>query len=108
MSELPRDRIYVGIAGHVAALDALTGREIWRTKLKGRGFVTAGIASDRVIAATGGRVFALDPTTGALLWQNKLKGLGFGLVSVPGIGASPVVEAAAVEADRHQRAAAAS
>jgi outer membrane protein assembly factor BamB len=107
VSELPRDRIYVGIAGHVAALDALTGREVWRTKLKGRGFVTTGIAGDRVIAATSGRLFALDPTTGALLWQNELKGLGLGLVSVPGIGASPVVNAAALEADRRQRAAAA-
>ena len=108
MSASPRDRIYVGIAGHVTALDALTGREVWRTKLKGRGFVTAGVASDRIIAATSGRVFALDPATGALLWENELKGLGFGLVSVPGIGASPVADAAAVEADRHQRAAAAS
>ena len=56
MAELPRDRIYAGIAGQVVALDGVTGREAWRTKLRGRGFVTTGLAAGRVIAATGGRV----------------------------------------------------
>jgi len=108
MADLPRDRIYVGVAGHVAALEAITGREVWRTKLRGRGFVTTGLAGERVIAATGGHLFALDPVTGALLWDNELKGLGFGLISIPGAGDSSALHAAAVEAERSHRAAAAS
>lgn len=47
MAELPRDRIYAGAAGQVVALDAVTGREVWRTKLKGHGFVTTGLSAER-------------------------------------------------------------
>lgn len=106
MAELPRDRIFAGMAGHVVALDGVTGREAWRTKLRGRGFVTTGLSGSRVIAATGGRVFGLDPVTGAILWENEMKGLGYGLISVPGIGGASEVHAAAAEAERRQRAAA--
>lgn len=107
MAELPRDRIFIGAGGHVVALEASTGREVWRTKLKGSGFVTAGLLGERLLAATGGRLYALDPVTGAILWENPLKGLGFGLVSIPGIGSSGTVEAAALTAERQRRAAAA-
>lgn len=106
MAELPRDRIYAGAAGQVVALDAVTGREVWRTKLKGHGFVTTGLAGERVIAATGGHLFALDPVTGSVLWKNELKGLGYGLISMPGIGAGSAIDAAAVEAERRRRASA--
>jgi len=106
MAELPRDRIFVGASGHVVALEASTGREIWRTRLKGRGFVTAGLMGERLIAATGGRLYSLDPVTGSVLWENPLKGLGFGLVSVPGNGSAGTVEAAALAAERQRRAAA--
>jgi outer membrane protein assembly factor BamB len=105
MADLLRDRIYVGAAGHVAAIDAATGRELWRTKLRGRGFVTTGIVGERVVAATGGHLFSLDPATGSIVWDNELKGLGYGLISFPG-GAS-ALEAAVAAAERNQRAAAA-
>jgi outer membrane protein assembly factor BamB len=29
------DHLFVGVGGHVVALDPSTGAEIWRTKLKG-------------------------------------------------------------------------
>ena len=38
MAEMPRDRIYVGAQGHVVALEGASGREVWRTKVRGRGF----------------------------------------------------------------------
>lgn len=107
MADLPRDRIFLGATGHVVALEGSTGREVWRTKLRGRGFVTAGLVDARLLAATGGHLFCLDPVTGAILWENTLKGLGFGLMSIPGSGTSGALEAAAVAAERQRRAAAA-
>jgi outer membrane protein assembly factor BamB len=106
MAELPRDRIFIGASGHVVALEASTGREVWRTKLRGRGFVNAGLVEARLVAATGGHLFCLDPVTGAILWENELKGLGFGLMSLPGNSTSGVLEAAVVAAERQRRAAA--
>jgi hypothetical protein len=104
MAELPRDRIYVGAQGHVVALEGSSGREMWRTKLRGRGFVTTGSQGGRLVAATGGYLFCLDPVTGAILWENALKGLGLGFVS---IGGASTLEAAAVQAERQRHAAAA-
>jgi outer membrane protein assembly factor BamB len=106
MTELPRDRIFVGASGHLVALEGTTGREVWRTKLRGRGFVNAGLVETRLLAATGGHLFCLDPVTGAIVWENELKGLGYGLMSLPGSSASGVLEAAAVAAERQRRAAA--
>ena len=102
---MPRDRRYAGASGHVVALDGSSGREVWRTKLRGRGFVNAGLAEGRLLAATGGHLFCLDPVTGGVLWDNELKGLGFGLMSIPGSGGAGALEAAAAE--RQRRAAAA-
>jgi outer membrane protein assembly factor BamB len=102
-----RDRVYIGAKGHVVGLDAATGREVWRTKLRGMGFVTTGIAEERVIAGTGGHLYALDPATGSILWTNSLKGLGLGLISLAGIDGGSAVEAAAVNAEQQRRSAAA-
>ncbi len=103
MPEMPRDRIYVGAQGHVVALEGATGREVWRTKVRGRSFVTVGVQGERLLAATGGYLFCLDPVTGAILWENALKGLGLGLVS---LGGSSTLESAALHAERQRRAAA--
>jgi outer membrane protein assembly factor BamB len=103
MADMPRDRVYVGAQGHVAALEGASGREVWRTKVRGRGFVTVGVQGDRLLAATGGYLFCLDPVTGAILWENALKGLGLGLVS---IGGASTLEAAGVQAERQRRSAA--
>lgn len=107
MTGMPRDRVYVGVKGHVVGLEASSGREMWRTKLRGMGFVTTGIADDRLVAATGGHLYALDPATGSVLWTNALKGLGLGLVSLAGIDGGSAFEAAAIQAEQQRRNAAA-
>lgn len=73
--------IHLGIRGHVVALDAAMGAELWRTPLKGADFVNVVTLGGTVYAATKGEAFALDPATGTILWHNKLKGLGLGFVT---------------------------
>ena len=82
---MPRDLpsfIYVGIKNSVIALDAATGAEIWRAKLKGSDFVTVLFDGQSLVAANAGEIFALDPQNGAVLWHNNMKGLGLGIVSL--------------------------
>jgi len=104
MGTAARDRVFVGISGHVVALEVTTGREVWRTKLSGRSFVTTGVSDGKVLAGTRGHLYALDPVTGAVLWENPMKGLGYGLIGMPG---SAGTEAASIEATRQRQAAAA-
>jgi outer membrane protein assembly factor BamB len=95
------DRLVVGVGGHAVGIDAGTGTELWRTKLKGAGTVTVSMAGTRAFAATSGELFCLDAWTGSILWHNKLKGLGMGIVSLPG---SDAVAAAARAAAGRQAA----
>jgi outer membrane protein assembly factor BamB len=89
--------LIIGVGGHAVAIDPSTGGEIWRTKLKGSGFVTVARAAGRVFAGARGELFCLDESTGGVLWRNRLAGLGYGLVAFS--GASDVAaEAAAVAA----------
>jgi len=53
--------IFVGIRGGVSALDRETGRQLWKTKLKGADFVNVTLDDDRVFAATKGEMFAWTP-----------------------------------------------
>ncbi len=76
--------VIIGVGGHIVALDAASGTEIWRTKLKGRDIVTVHIVGDRIFAGAGGELFCLDGDSGTILWRNKLKGLGLGLVAFDG------------------------
>ncbi len=73
--------LMIGIRGTVLALDRTTGREIWRTLLKGGDFVNVTLAGDQVLATTRGEIFCLDKA-GTILWHNPLKGLGQGLVTI--------------------------
>ena len=41
MAGLRKDCVYLGVKGQVVAIDSGTGKELWRTKLKGGDFVTA-------------------------------------------------------------------
>jgi outer membrane protein assembly factor BamB len=107
MAGMARDRIYIGAKGHVVGLEAASGRELWRTKLRGMGFVTTGLVEERVIAATGGHLYGLDPSTGSILWHNELKGLGLGLVSLAGLDGGSSFEAAAIKTEQQRRNAAA-
>lgn len=80
--------VFVGVGGHVAALDRATGIEIWRTKVKGGDFVNVTVDGENLYATTQGEIFCLDRSSGEVRWHNKLKGLGLGLVTVA--GGSPV------------------
>jgi outer membrane protein assembly factor BamB len=53
--------IFLGIKGAVVALDRETGRQLWKTALRGKDFVNVMLDKDRVIAATKGEIFCLDP-----------------------------------------------
>lgn len=79
-----RQSIVIGIRSHVVAVDAATGSELWRTKLKSGQFVTTCVRDDRVYGGVSGELFCLDRSAGHLIWHNKLPRLGFGLVSFAG------------------------
>ena len=89
-----KDRLFIGVGGHVVAIDPGSGTEVWRTKLKSASFVTVSLSSDRILAGAGGELFCLDPSSGTVLWHNKLKGLGLGIVAFAESG-ELVAEAAA-------------
>ena len=92
--------LIIGLGGHVVAIDPSSGEELWRTNLKGSGFVTVSLAPGRIYAGANGELFCLDASTGEILWRNRLKGLGLGIIAFSGSDA--VAEAAAAQ----QRAAA--
>ena len=76
------NHIYLGAKGAVVALDRHDGNEIWRTQLKGSGFVLVVLDADLVLAHTRGLLYALDPKTGSIVWENGLEGLGFGYATI--------------------------
>jgi outer membrane protein assembly factor BamB len=106
MAGLNRDFVYVGIKGHVLALDSATGKELWRTKLKGADFVHVASDGRRLFASARGEMFCLDGSTGAILWQNRLAGMGLGIATVlPGLSAASGIEPVlAAQASRRQGA----
>lgn len=80
--------IYLGIGGHVLALDPATGREIWRTSI-GSSWGSAGITGvtllgGRLYATCQGELTCLDPQTGAVQWKNTLSGMGTGFIALAG------------------------
>lgn len=109
MAGLRKDCVYLGIRGHVVAVDSGTGKELWRTKLKGGDFVTVGHDASRIYGATRGELYALDPHPGTVVWCNKLKGLGLGVVSILTEQGTSGIEAAVkkLQAQQAQAAAAA-
>jgi outer membrane protein assembly factor BamB len=97
--------VFIGIKGTALALDRATGRELWRTDLKGSDFVNTVLDGGDLFATTHGEIFCLDPATGRIRWNNPLKGLGWGLVTIAPSEASSVAAMAAYR--RQQEAAAA-
>src|ERR1700737_1487388 len=77
----PADRLYLGIGGHVLAVNAMTGEEIWRCKLKRSSFVTLSVQPNAIYAGAAGQLLCVDPATGTIRWQNRLDGLGTGLIA---------------------------
>ena len=90
--------LYLGVGGHVVAIDAATGQEIWRTKLKMTTITTVRWDGKRLYAGAQGQLFCLDAAAGNVLWHNPLKGLGRGIVVFPGTDAEGAAAAAAAEA----------
>jgi outer membrane protein assembly factor BamB len=90
--------LFLGIGGHVVAIDAATGEETWRTRLKATTFTTVWSDGTRVYAGALGEVFCLDAATGHVLWHNPLKGLGRGIVAFPGGGVEAAAALAAAQA----------
>jgi outer membrane protein assembly factor BamB len=89
------DRLFLGVGGHVVAIDPATGEEIWRTKLKSTTVTTVWADGKRVYGGAQGELFCLDAASGSLLWHNKLTGLGMGIVAFPGNSLEAAVVAAA-------------
>lgn len=85
--------IYLGIGGTVVALDRATGKELWRTKLKGSDFVNVVIDGGQLYATVKGEIFCIDAATGDPLWHNKLSGLGLGLASIATPSGSQILSA---------------
>lgn len=82
MARRKQQSLFLGTGGKVLALDAATGTEIWRTKLKATGTVLLHRDETHLYASISGELFCLDPDSGSIKWHNKLKGLGLGLVSM--------------------------
>lgn len=78
----PQTLVYVGIKNVVVALDAATGAEVWRTQIRGSGYINVLWDGNALLVSSSGEVWRLDPATGTGLWHNELKGLGRGLVSL--------------------------
>jgi len=96
--------VYIGVKGSVLALDRATGTEVWRTKLKGGGFVNVVLDQGQLYATVQGEVFRLDPASGQIAWNNSLSGLGLGLVT---IGTSVSPQAVSMQENQQQEQAAA-
>lgn len=98
--------VFIGIKGTVLALDRETGREVWKTLLKGSTFVNVVLDDDALIATTKGVVFCLDAANGNIRWKNSLPGFGWGLATIGASGPSPVAAMAQYEFQQQQEAAA--
>lgn len=99
--------VYLGVGGHVVALDFASGGELWRRKIKSSGgFVSICEFEERLLATASGEIWCLERSTGEILWHNRLKGLGQGFVTVAGAEATPAL-ASAIAAAQAQAAAAA-
>ena len=101
----PRTLIFVGIKNSVVAVDARTGDEVWRAKLKGMtSFVTVLWDGEFLVAAANGEVFGLDWRDGTITWHNKMKGLGLGFVSLASSRAPTTTSTPAIAAAAHYHA----
>jgi outer membrane protein assembly factor BamB len=70
--------VYLGVKAHVVCINAVTGEEIWRTKIKRSQLISIVVEEGLIVAHAGGQLFGLDKSSGKVLWNNKLPGLGYG------------------------------
>ena len=90
------DTLYIGIGGHLVAIAASSGEELWRCKLKGSSYVTISVRPTAVYAGAAGELFCIDPSSGRIRWQNRLPSLGRGVIAF-GDASSINVAAAAID-----------
>jgi outer membrane protein assembly factor BamB len=83
--------IYIGIRGHVVAVDRATGSEVWRTHLTGSSYVTVQVDGGGLYAGTNGKLYCLDRATGSIVWTNGLSGLGYNLITFSGTAATAAI-----------------
>jgi outer membrane protein assembly factor BamB len=76
------DLVFIGIKGSIVALNRATGEQVWKSQLKGQGFVNVVLHEEGILAACYGEIFCLDPLTGKIRWHNPLKGFGTGLATI--------------------------
>jgi outer membrane protein assembly factor BamB len=87
--------LYLGINGHVVAIDPVDGGEVWRTPLRTGLFLSAEqqqvcvlVHDGSVFAGCHGLLFCLDAESGDVLWTNELKGLGHNAITLAMAGTS--------------------
>ena len=74
-----KEVVYLGIKGHVAAIEIETGRERWRTQVRSNSSITnVAVVDEVVLVYARGHLFGLRKETGKILWENELSGLGYG------------------------------
>ena len=97
------DTLYIGIGGHLVAIAASSGEELWRCKLKRSSFITVSVRPNAVYAGAAGELFCVDPSSGQIRWQNGLPGLGLGVIAFSDASSTSVTAAAvaAEEAAHH-------
>lgn len=81
---IDQKNLYLGTRGHVVCINKQDGMEVWRTKLRTRGFaITTLLVQDNALyAGSDGFLYALDPLTGDILWENTLPGLRYSVCTL--------------------------
>lgn len=92
---MEKNILIIGCNGYVSAINAGSGQELWRTKLRdgllggSRGSdVSVLIDGGQIFAGCYGRIYALDAASGNILWDNELKGMGYNEVALAKQGTS--------------------
>ena len=105
------DLLYIGTGKYAAALDPVSGVEVWRAKLdKGSAsnIVALLVRGEDLYVARGGYVWCFNRMTGQKIWENGLKGMGFSFVTLAVEGAesqlSELAAAVSVETTRKNSA----
>jgi outer membrane protein assembly factor BamB len=90
--------LYIGLGGHVVAIDRSSGEELWRCKLKRSSFVTLSMDAASVYAGSAGVLYCIDKASGQIRWQNPLPGLGMGVIAFEGDSTATMAALAAAQA----------
>lgn len=103
--------VYIGIKGHVVALNRLTGEIVWKTELKGQYYVQVARDQEFLFATAKGELWCINPQDGVIIWHNNLKGMGLDLASIasdaPMLPVSDIGQSATSAIRQRQAAAAA-